>query len=366
MLCLFLAWIMVGCQSSNSDQQAIVLDPTEAEEATLMEVFPDFEAVNITLPDSVFIGGITQIKTHADHIFLLDEYQSRSIIILNQEGNFINQLKNIGQGPGEYSAINAFAISPSGEELLIYDRSRSMGFTYGLPNLNFLESKKLNAYLMNIEFIDDDHLFVVRDDEVDQETMKGLEVWNRDFEVVAAGISDQYNAVIELSYPNTVGTNGSELLYAHPYSGKISVLQPAGLQPFMHLDPAAWGIPTEMYTLSDAMEFEEKLARGKYMLWFRLPRYDQQSLSFWYMYGMDEDANRFARYDVEAQAAKSFKQILLAEEGQPVPVPLGVNGNEHIALVWPEMEESSGLPSRLKPIYESAMETEIPFLLYLK
>lgn len=367
-LLFFLFLPFLGCKPDQIGDSAIEIPvtPTSAQSANLEEVFPDFEIFNINVPDSVFFGNVEQIKSDGNRIYLLDPFQSKSITILDKRGNFVNQLKRVGKGPGEYVSPYAFAIDNKKDELILYDRGKLEFITYKLPSLEYVGSKKRNALLMNFEVIDNGHLLAIRDDSRNRRELYGIEIWDREYKTLKDEVSDMRNAVIELSYHSTIGLNKKELLYVHPFTGLISRVAASGLDPIYDLSFEDWEVPQELYGMDEAVNFEEALTREKYVLWPRFPLESGGQLKLWYMYGADIDTYHLLIHDLQSAGQKSFSEIFLDEASMKVPMPLGIVDNFYASLIWPESIDPEDIPDKYAPIFEKSLSTELPILLYLK
>lgn len=364
---LALLIVIYSCQkkpSVNSISE-IPVDPESAQKATIENVFNEYKAVNITLPDSIFFGRIEQIRTDEERIYLFDPSQTKTITILDKKGNFINQLKNVGNGPGEYISPFAFAINESKHRLILYDRGKLEFLTYQLPSLKFIETHKVDAFMMNFEILDKDHFLVVRDGVRGNNQYYGLEVWNRNLKVIKNEISDSRSAVIELSYASSIGRAKNRLLYAHPFTGLISRITSSGLIPVLKLNFNRWEVPEELYEMDEARYFEEALARDTYALWPRFPLYFNNKLMVWYMYGADIDSYYLLIHDTTKNTQITYSDIMIGESLK-LSMPLGIDGNRYISLVWPEKIESESIPNEYRELFERSLKSELPIILYLK
>ncbi|WP_339695669.1 6-bladed beta-propeller [uncultured Roseivirga sp.] len=366
---LIFSLMINGCQPKSEVDENIIkisVSPASADIILIKDVFPDYRALNIEMPDSVFFGNIEQIKSDNKRVYLLDPFQTKTLTILDKEGKFINQLKRVGKGPGEYSSPYAFAVDEVADELIIYDRGKLEFLTYKLPSLEFVKSKKVNALLMNFELLDKDHFLVTRDDSKNKSLLYGLEIWSREYEVKKDQISDMRNAVIELSYHSTIGQSDNNILYAHPFTGVISTVNPSGLKQEFDLDFEEWEVPEDLYEMDEATRFEEALTRNKYVLWTRFPLKFNNKLTFWYMYGSDIDTYHLLVYDLNSSKYQSYSEILFEDSSFKVPMPLGTDNDQYVSLVWPENIDTENIPENMRTIFQNSLNSELPILLYLK
>ncbi|MFV0248826.1 MAG: 6-bladed beta-propeller [Tenacibaculum sp.] len=60
---------------------------------------------------------------------MYDQYQTKTITIVDTSGKFIAQLNKRGTGPGEYTSIDTFSFDMTKSELITYDRT-TMSFIF--------------------------------------------------------------------------------------------------------------------------------------------------------------------------------------------------------------------------------------------
>lgn len=367
MIFIICSSLLLGCkdQETYPNITHIHSSPTTAKPANVSEVF-EFSFANITLPDSVFFGNIDHIKADDKQLYLFDPSKTRTITILDKRGNYVNQLKRIGNGPGEYTSPFAFDVDTNNDELLVYDRSRLYINTYELPSLALLGTQRVDSYLMNFEILDKKKILAVRDDTKDQNRLFGLEIWNRDFEVVKDEISDMHNAVIELSYPSSIGRSESGVLYAHPFTGLISSVGESGLTPHLKLNFSRWEIPKNLYSMEDAIPFERALRENKYMLWPRFPLHINNTFSMWYMFGSDVENYQLLVHDLSTGKQKNYSEIRLDNSGLKLPMPLGLDNDSYVTLIWPKDIAQKHISAEYADVFEKSRTTELPIIVFLK
>lgn len=364
---LLVAVILITACSSEKETPtipSITINQQTAEKITLKEAFPEYQLFNIQLPDSVFFGNVEQIKSDDDYLYLLDPFQSKTVTILDKKGKFINQLKRPGRGPGEYVSPYAFAIDKTNNQLLLYDRGKLEMITYSLPDLNYISHKRIDMYLMNFEVLDDDHLLMVRDDSRDKKTLNGLEIWTRDYEPVKGKLSDMRNAVIELSYPSTIGLDNDQMVYVHPFTGTFNQITPDGLTPLLKMNFGESEVPERLYELDDALAFEAALEKSKYALWGRYPVKRNGEYMCWYMYG-DVDSYYLSSFNLETNKTTTYKELSHESLYGKLPIPMGIDGNRYVSLIPSEMVKEDYTSNKMEAqLIKQSVASELPMLMF--
>jgi len=93
----------------------------------------------VKLAPEPLLTQIKDIHIANDKIFVWD--QANQIVCYDMAGNVIYRIHAIGNGPGEYSAIHAFAINPDKAEIVIYDNSRVSLLYYSTLNGHYLRTE---------------------------------------------------------------------------------------------------------------------------------------------------------------------------------------------------------------------------------
>ena len=356
--------LIFACQSRSGDLPTVGINPNNANKVTLEEAFPEYRLVNISLPDSAYFGNIEQIKTNDKYLFLLDPFQSKTVTILDKNGDFVNQLNRVGQGPGEYASPYAFAVDRYTDQLLVYDREKFEILAYTIPNLEYVRSYRMNAYLMNFEVISESEVLMVRDDNKDSGILNGLELWSREFQPMERNLSDTRSAVIELSYASSIGRHGSEYLYMHPFTGIVSGVRRKELVPYFKADFGKKEIPEELYEIEDAVRFENALENKKYALWGRYPIFRDNLYMFWYMYG-DIGTNHLISLDLDNKTYRIYSEISFEQITEKLPVPVGIDSDKYISLIPNEiLDDDYSAESPVGEVIRKGIASDLPILVF--
>lgn len=113
--CFVLAalFIFEGCsnkQEWTNNVTVIQVDP-ENPFAELDEVIDSVNYIVLRAPDSIVIGFPSVIQMEGSEIFVLDRDYSNRVHRFSRKGEFINQIGNVGRGPGEYEDPQTFSVA---------------------------------------------------------------------------------------------------------------------------------------------------------------------------------------------------------------------------------------------------------------
>lgn len=93
----------------------------------------------IKLAPEPLLANIKGIRIYNERIYVWD--RSNQLVCYDMQGKMIYRINSIGNGPGEYSEINAFTINPDKAEFVIYDNSRISLLYYSLIDGKYLRTE---------------------------------------------------------------------------------------------------------------------------------------------------------------------------------------------------------------------------------
>lgn len=96
----------------------------------------------IKLAPEPLLTNINDIHILNDRIYVWD--QADQIVCYDMQGNVIYRIHAIGNGPGEYSEIHAFAVNPDKAEMVIYDNHKISLIYYSTINGKYLRTESFS------------------------------------------------------------------------------------------------------------------------------------------------------------------------------------------------------------------------------
>ncbi|MDR0948644.1 MAG: 6-bladed beta-propeller [Lachnospiraceae bacterium] len=145
--CLLLVWLLlsVACSSNDKVQDGKTIrfdfekpyaDPFQT------GLFRNIRVLNLECEEVLF-GEIDKIVRFNDRIYLLDDRVTRSVIIYDTNGQFVNQISRYGEGPDEYFQLMDIFIDPKDATLNLVSRADRKILTYDLDGRNLIKTSKL-------------------------------------------------------------------------------------------------------------------------------------------------------------------------------------------------------------------------------
>jgi hypothetical protein len=298
--------------------------------------------VPLNIPDTIFFGGIDHIKVYDDMIFLHDEGQTNSVTIINQDGQYITQLKKIGNGPDQYTSLDAFAYDKSKKVLSIYDRSKLSIYHYTFPDLRLINNFLLNRYIMNMEYIDDETIMIISENEINQKgKYEGVLYISKEGKLLESDLPIGNDvSSIELSFPNTITKISDSTYYAHPH--EITTIYKMGktVKPIYKIDFGNNKIPEKYWPVDRASEFERSLAEGNKAVWVQNLILNEENLAFSFLY-KDPETRYFYYQNFKDSSEHIYKGYNIKNSTYTLPHPIGSNGTDYFSLIYAENIDST-------------------------
>jgi len=110
---------------------------------TFSSIFSDFELIPLQTTEESIFSYIDDIKVIGDTLFIFDRTITKSILLFSKDGKFLNKIKKVGRGPGEYIYPTGFDLDPVEKKAYIFDYQSKNIITYDF-NGTFQKSIKLN------------------------------------------------------------------------------------------------------------------------------------------------------------------------------------------------------------------------------
>ncbi len=360
-----------SCKEKNIiAKENIVIDTGKARSIFIEDVTDDLKYIPLNFPEDIYIGVISHIKSYDNYLFIHDEFQTKTITIVDKSGKFIAQLNKKGGGPGEYGSIDAYAFDVTSRQLIIYDRSRLNFMVYSFPELKYIQTIRNDKYIMNFEVLDANHFMVVSESDEGDNNKGGIEIWDKEYKAKYTSSNIGSDAAsIEISYPNTITKLNDETYYAHPHEYTTIYKVDAKEQiPEFRIDFGKNKIPSEYWNTSDANKFEEAFLVGNQKaVWVHNFIFNTKKASFWLMYG-DIETKYLIKYDRETKKESVISELKIKGSQVRLTGSVGVVDNKYISVIYPEeLDDSHSFQDeKLSKAYLSNKEKKSPILVFYK
>ena len=107
--------------------------------------------VKLEFTDESIIGSIDKLIIYEERIYILDT-QTSSLFIFDMEGNYLNKIAKVGQGPGEYIQLDFFDIDRENKNIVLTDLIGYWIMWYDFDG-NFLFRKKIPVWCEGVSLL---------------------------------------------------------------------------------------------------------------------------------------------------------------------------------------------------------------------
>jgi hypothetical protein len=155
-----LAFLLLSCsQTKQGDLLEIPIDIDQNNPLPLSEIAEEITAIELELTDESLLNPdyIKRIIISEKEVFIAT---LNKILVFSKTGKFIRTIESQGQGPGEYTNINNFALDKKSKRLFIAAANRKI-ISYDL-NGNFLKEKSFpDVFVEDINCVSEELLLLV-------------------------------------------------------------------------------------------------------------------------------------------------------------------------------------------------------------
>lgn len=162
MACLSLS-LSISCNHLSNSAMADYSNVTQiqydkdAEDVIVIDsVVDSCRYVRLRTDKSYLIGKIDQLLLCDSFIVVIDKHIAQSILVFDYDGNFLNRISRLGNGPGEYLIINHVAINDR-KEVCILDNAKERITIFDI-NGKMIESKHLPFRGKSLEYLGNNNL----------------------------------------------------------------------------------------------------------------------------------------------------------------------------------------------------------------
>lgn len=237
----------------------ISVNPSEAKDLIISDLYESVDFIPITSTNQVLIHQIEKVREIGDTLVIMTEQE---IWFINGEGEILNRIEAIGQGPGEYEMISDLLLDAENKTVEILDGDVGKIIAYSF-NGEFLYEWKNTAFHMAKSFakISDEIYTIYGGVSFEMNTAHRL-----------LYVSKPENKIINKFFPigkearfavfldrDNFWRLGKDLYFSFTFQDTVYRLGEEGPQPYLGFDYGKYTLPGDIMEgdFSDVMEFIE-------------------------------------------------------------------------------------------------------------
>ena len=295
----------------------------------MSEIATDIKIIELNAPSEIILGAVDFIKSYNDYLVVQDFTRTQTISVFRSNGEFVSQLNKRGRGPGEYLAVDCFAVDEKEGILYVYDRSFNV-YRYSFPDMEFLDKYRVQGhYYTNIEASGGKLLVVL------EPNRKKLPVGGIAF-LDYAGTRPDYlglpddNMSLEMSMPHAFTKAGEGIIYASTgvFSGIYSI-DSKGAKHLVTIDFGKYNPSQEVMGMEEVDDFYEKLFASPFASFINSVVMTENKLAFNFMYDRGIFSQYLAVIDRNSSSVNVYSGIELYPGFSRLPIVAEI-GRAHV------------------------------------
>lgn len=128
--CQICVWLMllIGCsQSHTGDLRVIEVGLKKVTDLHLSDVSREINVIALETSEVSYINSIYDLFQYDDRLYI--QVSSQKVLIFDLEGNFIQELGNRGEGPGEHQYIKSITVDKKIKEIYLTSTKKVLVFS---------------------------------------------------------------------------------------------------------------------------------------------------------------------------------------------------------------------------------------------
>lgn len=325
--------LCISCESKNDGLPNIekLVFHEESRSVDFFQLSDNLEIIPLNIPDTVTLGRIHSIRYYDGYLLLHDKDYAQALYIFNRDGNFINMLRRIGSGPGEYATFESYIVNE--DVLTVYDRRLLQGVKYQLPNLNYLETLEIDGYFRGdlLSWHTLDYAIALSDDYIEDDSYRGIVFLDDTYQSIHN--IEKPPGVIEASERGNLSNIGDNIFFSEPLSEVIYMMDTMEFVPLYQIDFGRNGLPQKSQLLEEAEDFYDILRSQDYA--FAVHNFNMKdSVVSFNFYWRTIDEIRLGIYDLKKGEGAMINDIGSLQDY--LTWPFSVSDGYNLSILYPD------------------------------
>jgi len=266
LLFLIIFFIFWSCSNDRKITDQTVMDhsirselfSSIEEELIDTTIFKACSVIPLETTDESLFQDIDRICISNDRIYIYD-YRLHKVIIFDEKGKYINQIRNIGQGPKEYDSTIDFCIDEMNSELiLLCDRPyKMMRFS---KDGEFIHEKTLSGFNKSIT-MDSGYFFCQTVESKDYE----IACFDKEFNHICTGLSKLKNVDNSCYSGGKFLVKSKNICYTRRFDPSVYYLFKDSIVKKYEFDFGKYKAPMNLANEEDCEQFFKTIRENKYI-----------------------------------------------------------------------------------------------------
>lgn len=213
-----------------------------------------FQFIPLETTDTSLFGDVGNILIHHDTIYIIDSKNTK-LLTFNMKGEFIAQIGEIGNGPGEYVSPVVMHIDDKRNVISVADPNLCKLLNYSLDDFHYLNSHKI-GYFSECCWLPDGNIVWMFPMGYETDSKESFQIKVTDTDLKELNflfpISYKYRSLMRMGTFFYIYKNNCFLNL--PYSSTVYQVFSHKVMPYYHLDVKGYDFPSEEWMHQNATE----------------------------------------------------------------------------------------------------------------
>lgn len=254
-------------QNTDGVTEIIFNDILEPSGLLFSELFDSIRFIKLETTTESIIGRIDKLIYYKSRYYIMDQVQSKSVLIFDDKGKYLGKVGSHGNGPGEYDEPNDIAIDPFSDKILVYDNNRKSILSFDTDG-KFNERFQLNYWVKSFSVLDSNLISLYFDyngnNNIPKRSKYNLFLIDRSGNIKGKEFKYDKNISFGLGGFNFFDRNNEELLVSPGYSNTIFSINAESVEPKYFIDFGKYTIPKDLLYMQSQRDFNEELKNSDY------------------------------------------------------------------------------------------------------
>lgn len=371
-----LIFFLISCRNDSETKPVhlISVDINKSESLDISETANITNIVNLELTDNSIIKEISKIYVTDQFILIVDLIKSEIFIFNKYNGEFIRNIGQKGQGPGEYIMFNDVFFEEDSQFIYAHERIKKNMMIYNLSGdlINELPCQYwFRGFCKN-----KDGFWVYSCYPEENPEGYALMLLNDSLTERIEGFLPQRSFFPTVNGPRFIKDTNDIFYFIYPFNNVIYQLRNGEPHPYFQIDFGGRTLPYEkIRRMSDPIEYNDLIYNYDYLgdivnphivnnkLYFSFSRTSGGSIRYTTIYNLSKQVTKvfsgFRKYLPQTPSGMQFESITFTE-------PVGVNKDELIYSISPDNLSDHDFSLIKKNISNSLDRESNPVLFFIK
>jgi hypothetical protein len=266
------------------------------------------KAVKLSTDEDNIIGCVQKIIYNDERLFILDRKKSKGIFVFSKDGQFLNKIGTLGQGPGEYAEPTDFDVYDG--KVYVLDQLQSRLNIYELDG-EYVSSKRMPFIATALSIANDSTIYFNNIDADNQHLNDlinySIYITDSNFKINGCALYREHGKYSSVLADNLLNRYSGAIYYHAPLTNTIYKIDGERIAPFYKIDFGKKSLPKDMLLNENWKNFTSESVQSSYYIFDSIFCVASNWLYFTYI---DNHVKKHAFYDKNSNNIYSSPTVI--------------------------------------------------------